>query len=257
MKQSFPHAFWFAIFALVSLPAIGAVACPFCDAPSQTLGEEIQSADAVVLAKLVKEAPKLPENATEAASDPNAGMATFKIEEVLRGQETVGAVKEIQVVFFGDSDRERVYLVNALGGEKLDWTTPLPLTPAGIEYVRKLPTLPASGVERIKFFQDYLEHEVPLLAQDAYDEYARAPYADLQQMKPLMPHDKFVKWVEDREISPSRRRLYLTLLGICGTKDDLPMLESMIVSDYTKMEPQLKAAVHNGLAAGGPVALPL
>ena len=99
------------------------------------------------------------------------------------------------------------------------------------------------GIDRLAFFQEYLENEDPLLAQDAYDEFARAPYADVQALGPRMHHDKLVKWIADLEINPSRRRLYLTMLGVCGSKDDLPMLESMIVSDFDAMEPHLEQLV--------------
>src|SRR3954466_10263626 len=81
-----------------------AIACPFCSVESQTLTEETRGADAVVLAKLVKEAP-----ATANASDPNSGMATFRIAEVLHGQDLLKDAKEIGVVFFGDSNRDKTY----------------------------------------------------------------------------------------------------------------------------------------------------
>ena len=38
-----------------------------------------------------------------------------------------------------------------------------------------------------------------------------------------MPHDKLVGWIKNPETSTSRRRLYLTMLGICGTKADVPV----------------------------------
>jgi hypothetical protein len=95
-----------------------------------------------------------------------------------------------------------------------------------------------------------------LLAQDAYDEFARAPYADVRALAPRMNHDRLVKWIADLEISPSRRRLYFTMLGVCGVKDDLPLLESMITSDYDAMEPHLKRLVSCGLGMGGPIGLP-
>src|SRR5262245_60853383 len=148
-----------------------ATACPFCSVESQTLTEETRGADAVVLAKLLKEAPP-----TANASDPNSGMATFRVEEVLHGQDSLKGAKQIGVVFFGDSNREKTYLVNGIGKDKIDWTTPLPLSPAAVEYVKKLPTVSPNGADRLAFFQDYLEHQDPLLAQDAYDEFARAPY---------------------------------------------------------------------------------
>src|SRR5262245_14987775 len=139
-----------------------ATACPFCNVETQTLTEETRGADAVVLAKLVKEAP-----ASANAADPNSGTATFQIVEVLRGPDSLKGTKEIGVVFFGDSNREKTYLVNGIGKDKVDWTTPLPLSTAAIKYVKQLATVPQNGADRLAFFQDYLEHEDPLLAQDS------------------------------------------------------------------------------------------
>src|SRR4051812_31801893 len=164
-----------------------AAACPFCNVETQTLSEETRGADAVGLAKLVKEAP-----ASANAADPNSGTATFQIIEVLRGQEALKGAKEIGVVFFGDSNREKTYLVNGIGKDKIDWTTPLPLSPAAVTYVKQLPNVPQSGADRLVFFQDYLEHADPLLAQDSYDEFARAPYSELRDLKPRMKHDRVV-----------------------------------------------------------------
>jgi len=246
--------------ALIILVASGliAAACPFCSVESQTLSEETQAADAVVLAKLLKEAPPTNDEVSEAATtDPNSGTAIFEVVEVLRGQEKLDGAKEINVVYFGEPDRERVFLVVGLGSDQVDWTTPLPLSPAAVDYVRKLPSVPQSGADRVAYFQDYLEHVDPLLAQDAYDEFARAPYADVQALGPRMKHDKLVEWIADLEISPSRRRLYFTMLGVCGNKDDLPLLESMIVSDFDVIEPYLNQMVSCGLAMGGSISLPM
>jgi hypothetical protein len=236
----------------IGLAAGIAAACPFCSVETQTLSEETRGADAVVLAKLLKEAP-----ASANAADPNSGTATFQIIEVLHGQESLKGTKEIGVVFFGDTSREKTYLVNGIGKDKIDWTTPLPLSAAAVEYVKRLPTVPQNGADRLAFFQDYLEHADPLLAQDSYDEFARAPYAELRDLKPRMKHDRVVKWVQDPEVSPSRRRLYLTMLGICGSKADVPMLESMIASDFETMKPAIEQMSRTALIMGGPLGLPV
>ena len=237
----------------IGLAAAGiAVACPFCNVETQTLSEETRGADAVVLAKLLKEAP-----ASANAADPNSGTATFQISEVLHGQEALKGTKEIGVVFFGDSSREKTYLVNGIGKDKVDWTTPLPLSTAAVGYVKQLPTVPQNGADRLVFFQDYLENTDPLLAQDSYDEFARAPYAELRDLKGRMKHDRVVKWVQDPEVSPSRRRLYLTMLGICGSKADVPMLEAMISSDFDTMKPVLETMSQTALVMGGPIGLPV
>ena len=176
-----------AFAAILAASTAGVWACPFCSVETQTLTEETRGADAVVLAKLVKEAPP-----SANAADPNSGTATFQIVEVLRGEESLKGGKEISVVFFGDSNRDKTYLVNGIGKEKVDWTTPLPLSAAAIKYTKQLATIPQSGADRLAFFQDYLEHEDPLLAQDSYDEFARAPYADLKDLKPRMKHDRII-----------------------------------------------------------------
>lgn len=228
-----------------------AVACPFCDAPAQTLSEETASADAVILAQLATQSEPVAD-----PNDPNSGTATFRIVDVLRGKDRLEGVKEINAVYFGEADTERVFLISGLGTEQLDWTTPLPLSKAGEAYVRALPTVPASGADRLAFFQQYLENDDPLLAQDAYDEFARAPYEEVIALGPRMNHDQLVKWIADFEINPSRRRLYLTMLGVCGGNDDLPLLEAMIRSDFNTMEPQLQQIVATGMAMNGPVCLP-
>jgi hypothetical protein len=251
-KMKVTHfAICFAALALLFANGATAFACPFCSVETQTLSEESASADAVVLAKLVEEAAPAADTA-----DPNTGTAKFEVIEVLRGQDAVAGAKQIDVVYFGETDKERVFLIMGLGAEKPDWTTPLPLSTEAVDYVRKLSGLPASGAERLAFFQEFLEHDDPLLAQDAYDEFARAPYEDVQALAPRMHHDRLVKWISDLEISPSRRRLYLTMLGVCGGKDDLPLLESMIVSDFDAMEGPLMQIVHYGMAMGGPIGLP-
>lgn len=242
----------FACVAILIASAAGVWACPFCSVETQTLTEETRGADAVVLAKLVKEAP-----ASANAADPNSGTATFQIVEVLHGQEALKETKEIGVVFFGDSNRDKMYLVNGIGKDKIDWTTPLPLSATAVKYVKQLASVPQNGADRLFFFQDYLENEDPLLAQDSYDEFARAPYSEVKDLKPRMKHDQLVKWVQDPEVSPSRRRLYLTMLGVCGTKDDVPLLEAMIASDFETMKPTIEQMSRTALAMGGPIGLPV
>src|SRR5262245_16610710 len=122
----------FLIFVLSAFAASNAFACPFCSVESQTLSEETKGADAVVLAKLVKEAP-----AATDANDPNAGMATFQIVEPLKGDK-LAEKQEISVVYFSDADKNKTFLITGLGKEKVDWTTPLPLTEAAVAYVKDL-----------------------------------------------------------------------------------------------------------------------
>lgn len=229
-------------------------ACPFCSAAMATLGQEIAGADGAVIAELIKPMPA----ADPAAGpvDPTQAAATFRIVKVLRGEEKLAGVKEIDVVYFGEDAPDKKFLITGIAAitpEKIEWTTPVPLAPRAVEYVEKLPTLPETGVERIAFFQEYLEDEDPLLAQDAYDEFARAPYADVIAIGPRMHRDKLLQWIKDPTVGPSGRRLYLTMLGICGQPDDVTMIEEFLNYDYQITKPGIIAAIGTTGVLGVPI----
>ena len=232
-------------------------ACPFCAVESQTLTEEIEGADVVVFAKLVKEATTTTFSDEDfGVGDADSGNATFEIVEVLRGAEVLAGMKEVDVVYFGEPRPGKLFMLSGLGAAPIDWTTPLPLSDAAVEHIRKLSGVAPSGADRLAYFQDLFEHEDPLLAQDAYDEFARAPYAEVQALGPRMDHDRLVAWIADPEVSPSRRRLYLTMLGVCGSEADVPFLEELIASDYEAKRPFVEQMVFTGMALGGPIGLP-
>ena len=117
--------------------------------------------------------------------------------------------------------------------------------------------LPKEGPDRLAFFQDYLEDKDEMLARDAYDEFAKAPYSGRVGLKDRMKHDKLVEWCKSTQIPVSRRRLYMTMLGVCGTPDDLPMLEEMIKSKDRQTKGALDALVAAYLTLKGPDGMPL
>jgi hypothetical protein len=47
------------------------------------------------------------------------------------------------------------------------------------------------------------------------------------------------------------------MLGICGSKADVPLLEAMIASDYDAMKPSLEQISETALAMGGPLGVPM
>ena len=249
-----------AAVGLLFVAAATSAACPFCTVESRTLTEEINGAAAVVLAKLVAEAA--PVSVDEDNQDPDSGKAIFEIVDVLNGTNTAKDMAfkpgdQIKVVYFGEGERDKTFMISGVAVENnaIEWTTPLPLSDMAIEYVRQLSGLPPSGGDRLLFFQDYLENDDPLLAQDAYDEFARAPYSELLELKGHLHHDKLVEWIQSSDVNPSRRRLYLTMLGICNDKNDLPMIEEMIVSDFSAKKPILDEMVSLGRTLNGPLFL--
>ena len=254
---------WLAATLCAWLAATSAVeACPFCIATSQTLSEELASAQVAVIARLSQAAPP-----TESgAADPTTGLATFEVVEILRGADKFSDLKELAVVYFGENEADKLFLINGIdaglpptaAGQAADWTTPLPLSQRGVEYVRQLATLPPQGTERLAFFLQYFEDADPLLAQDAYDEFARAPYRDVIELGPQLDRVQLMQWIDNPEIGPTRRRLYLTLFGMCGQAEDSDKLETMLKYDFQQMKPALGALVSvmgfHGSALGASVA---
>ncbi|MEQ8849288.1 hypothetical protein [Botrimarina sp.] len=225
--------------ALLAAAGAGrANACPFCAAESRTLSEEIADSSVVLLGKLAAAAEagdRLRDSGVPAGLvDPETGSATFDVVKVLVGKPFMEGVEQIQAIYFGEPDLERKYFISGVGSPP-DWAVPLPLSDVAAEYVPKLLELPPAGAERLAFFQQYLQHEDALLAQDAYDEFARAPYQDVVDLGPQMDRRQLMAWVEDPLTSPSRRRLFLTMLGVCGEPKDLEQLREMLASDSRRL----------------------
>ncbi|WP_199188723.1 MULTISPECIES: hypothetical protein [Pirellulaceae] len=237
--------------ALASTVALltSALACPFCAAVSQTFSQEIESMDVAVIAKLV-EAP--------AITAEGAGVeATFEITQVLKGKEHLGDTKTIKSLYYGEGRQGREFLILGTEPENMMWSTPTLLTDRGIKYINQVIKLPATGNDRYVFFQDYLEDKDEMLARDAYDEFANAPYSALHDLKPKMKHDQLVEWIENPDIAANRRRLYFTMLGVCGTKADLPLLEKMLNSEERANKSGLDAMIGCYLTLAGGDGLPL
>ena len=174
-----------------------------------------------------------------ATSAPTLAAAKFRVVEVLRGEDKLDGAKEIDVVYFGEDAPDKKFLITGLAGVTrpgLDWTTPVPLSDAGRRLrPTSLPTVPAEGADRLAFFQEYLENDDPLLAQDAYDEFARTPYADVDRPRPAdEPRRSCSSGSTTPSVGPSGRRLYLTMLGICGKPEDVGMLEELMNYDYQR-----------------------
>jgi cobalamin biosynthesis Mg chelatase CobN len=233
-----------------------AVACPFCNATQQTLAQEIEAADAVALVALVKAAAPTGDDSA-GPGDPATGLSTFKVLEVLKGAGHLAGKKTIEALHFGDAKPGELFVVMGQALPNLQWSTPIPLTRESADYVRNLQSLPSKGGDRLAFFQDFLRSDDSLLSQDAYDEFARAPYGDLRELKPRMHHDELVKWIADETVSPSHRRLYLTMLSVCGQPGDLPLLEELMQATERRKKAGLDAMIACYLTLKGPSGMPL
>ena len=209
---------------------LGSECCPFCSAASQTLRQEIMSMDAVAIGRL--------ESNGRADVD---GTALFSIEKILSGEKLIKMDQQVEANYFGPGTSSKKFLLMGVDPTKLLWSSPLPISSEAEKYVEAIRKLPETQVERLEFFQKYFEHSDSLLARDSYDEFALAPYSDVLLLKDKMDREQLLKWVQDTSKSPDRKRLYFTMLAICGKPEDAVLFESMIRSENAEARAGLDA----------------
>lgn len=249
-----------AICSALAVDGVGlrqAAACPFCSAAQTTLSEDIKSNDVAIICKLVHRPAEQPADAP-----PEAGECMFEVVSTIKGGEHLkpaeqGKPAQVKILYFGEQPLGTKFLAFGIDPTNLAWGTPTALSDRAIGYVTKLPQLPDTGADRLAFFQEYFEDADSLLAADSYDEFAKAPYSDLVALKPRMPHDRLISWIKDPNVSTSRRRLYLCMLSVCGTQQDIPFLEELIKNEDRQIRTALDAMIGSYLALKGPEGMPL
>ncbi len=212
-------------------------ACPFCSAVAMTFSDQLNSNDIAVVAKLVEIPPP--------SDDPNADFpkAKFEIEQVLKGKKFVSEAMSFKTQLVGNYPIGQKFLVMGVDPPKVSWTTPMKASDRVFKYLSDIQMLPEKGPERLVFFQNFFEDKESVLAFDAYDEFAQAPYEDLIAMKDQMDREKIIGWINNPETSVSRRRLYFTMLGVCGKPEDTKLLEDLINSGSRKKRAGLDALI--------------
>jgi len=250
-----------AVFVAFSLSGGAVQACPFCMAVPLTLSQELKGADAVIVAELVA----LP--ARPAGSDgifaPGLGepleKSKFKVVEVLKGAELLKKAKQIDAVYLGDAPVGTQFIISGVDPKALSWSAPLEVKKRSRDYINTLFKLPEGGPDRLSFFQNYLEDEEEMLSRDAFDEFAQASYADVKAFAPRIDYKQLLACLNSPadKVSASHRRLYFTLLGVCGTEKDLPLLEKFLTSKDRQLKSGLDAMIGSYLAIKGPEGIKL
>ena len=234
-----------------------AMCCPFCSAVKQTFCEEIAANDVAVLAKLVVRPERPAGNVSPLDAAPAANMSQFEVVEALRGEEVLSGEKRIQALYFGDQPLGTVFLLMGLAGDTISWSTPVVMSERSQAYLHEALQLPPAGADRLVFFQDYLQDAEEMIAGDAYDEFAKAPFADLKTLAPHMHRERIVDWTKNPQVTPSKRRLFLTMLSVCGRPDDADFLQAMIESKDREAHKALDALIAAYLTLKGADGLPL
>lgn len=203
--------------------------------------------DAVVIATALQ---------SDSTRNKDTGEVMMKVAKVLKGGDFVSEGQEVRAIYYGDVSAGRRFMLSGVDPPDLQWSC-LPLTERAESYVAKVTQLKDEPLERLRFYHRYLQDEESMLARDAYDEFAIAPYEAVKQLAPEMDHDQLIEWISDPEMATDRKRLYLTMLGVCGDEKDLDFLESMLRSTQKSTRGGLDAMTACYLTLAGEKGLPL
>ena len=154
---------------LSSGPAAECALCPFCDAPSLTLAEQVDQVGHLVLGKWV---------GGEKPTNETAGTARFQIVEVAKTKgDAFKKGDEIELPQYIAGNKGAVYVLMGPDVKFIDWHVPSEATQSSWAYVSKLPvpvTDQKEQIDRLAYFLDYLQHDELSVSNDAYAEFAAA-----------------------------------------------------------------------------------
>lgn len=218
-----------SLFLVILCLTSQALACPFCEAPSLTLVEQLSASQAAVLVQW--------SGGKEADREKSfTGTTSYEVIEIVEDES--GQLEKGQIVKL---DRYRAaqkgdlfVLLGTLTDDRIEWGSPLEVTETSFNYMKQAPPQDKPTQERLAYFMKFLEYPDPLIATDAYSEFANAPYKDIVPLRTIMPREKVREWLKDPEAAPSRATrtgLYGLMLGLSGNEDDAEFMKQKILEE--------------------------
>lgn len=204
-----------ALGFLQSQPAQG---CPFCEAPTLTLSEQLAQSDALVLVEWVRGVEP---------TESQAGSTQFRVKEVAKG-ESVKVGDRITVPRYRAAKPGTTFMLLGSRAAELEWGSPIEVSQAAFDYVKASPPVDVPARERLTYYLKYFESPDSFIANDAYAEFAKAPYQDIKPLADALPSEKLRKWIVDPNTPATRLGLYGLLLGLSGTAEDAQVMKAKI-----------------------------
>lgn len=246
MRSTFVALISSIFLAGICLPTAGASMCPFCDAPSLTLAEEVDQSGHVLLAKWL--------GGTD-PTDVSAGTARFEILEVAESEDDAFEVgQKIELPLYLAGEKSAKYLLLGPGTRLLDWQIPREVTDAGWQYLSGLPspvTSPDAKIKRLRYFIEYLQHPELAISNDAYGEFASAKYETIKALRAEFPREQLTKWIADPDTPVTRMGLYGLLLGLCGDDAAAAAMQKKILNPETSFRLGIEGVISGYLLIKG------
>lgn len=240
-----PSAVAAAFLATALLWSAPAAACPVCaSSAGPTVVQALQESERAVIARL----------------EPDGRP---RVIEVIKGAGSVGESLDLLIRPAAQASGPGrpteapalVMVKSAAGG---GWSLIGAVDAQRAPWLRSLARMPAASglsnagwIERIGLFLPLLEDPEPLVAETAYGEISKAPYAAMRALRDRLDGPQLARWTESAPLA-DRRPLYLLLLGLSGSADDAQSIERQLLRPSVAMtRPDLPALAAALLELGG------
>jgi hypothetical protein len=219
MRSALPYV---AVLVVCTATASAAMCCPFCEAPSLTLTEQLNQADVAVLVQYV-------ESKSADREQGFAGETTYEVVDVVHdAAENYKHGGRIKLDRDRAAKRGDLFLLLGTKAKGVEWSSPLEVSETSFQYMKQAPPKEANTSERLKYFVRFLEYPDPLVASDAYSEFANAPYKDITPIADTFPREKLREWLTDSDTPATRLGLYGLMLGLAGNDEDAELMKQKI-----------------------------
>lgn len=215
-----------ALAAVLIASAPRAGACTFCGEnvrTKPTLRMQFAQAKAVVYGALKN--PRFDPKTDEGFTDLHA--ARLLKDDPARGNQTVLVIPAYLPVI-GDTPAGYVTFCTVAGG-KLAYAFGVPASAAVVEYLQGAAKLDAAGAPaRLAYFFKHLASSDPIVAADAFVEFARATDAEIAKSAKHFEPAVLRKLIADEKTPGERLGVFAYLLGVCGGPDDAAFFAKML-----------------------------
>ena len=225
------------LLALIAAAFAPVRACEFCSAPSQTLAERYLTSEIVLVTEFQPDSVAKDEITWQ-----------YAIKSVVRDKEQQHqAGKFLSLQRTAPAGLQTLMMGGYLEKEKdklvASWGEPIDVTVAALKYAREAP--PVKAPKRLEYFARFLEDADQTISNDAYGEFAKAPYEEIVPIAKAMSPEKLRGWLKDPKTPQGRIGLFGMMLGLCGDQSDVESLHDRIVSLDEMQQPGI-----NGMTAG-------
>ncbi len=171
---------------------------------------------------------KKDENKTEKKSEPAPAPSTTDTKSSAAQLKPLQKGEHITLARYRSGKKGDLFLLTGTMGTVIEWGSPLEVTETSFNYVTQAPSTETAPETRLAYFVKFLEFPDTLISNDAYAEFANAPYKNFVPIAKQLPREKLRKWLSDPQTPQTRLGLYGMMLGLCGTPEDAELMEHKI-----------------------------